>query len=238
MSRTDTVQQITLPGQAHTAEGPHDQSGMYVMHHAFRRDLARFVEAARRTPVEEAEVWRALEKRWLAFDDVLHHHHQIEDSAFWPPLLAHADAAGGGEDRATLEAMEAEHAVIDPALQRCRDALAQMVSHPCEDHRNALDVRLTSTREALLQHLHHEETIALPLLQRTMTRTEYAAAEAAAQKGYPLRSMGFLIPWVLHELPEEGVARVAPSAPPGFTLLHRLTRGRFLRLERVAFRYA
>ena len=34
-----SVTQVTLPGQSHTAEGPHDQIGMYVMHHAFRRDL-------------------------------------------------------------------------------------------------------------------------------------------------------------------------------------------------------
>ena len=33
------VPQLTLPGQSHTAEGPHDQTGMYVMHHALRRDL-------------------------------------------------------------------------------------------------------------------------------------------------------------------------------------------------------
>ena len=238
MSDTATAGQITLPGQAHTAEGPHDQTGMYVMHHAFRRDLNRFVEAARRTPVEEAEVWQALEQRWHAFDDVLHHHPQIEDTAFWPMLLRHADAAGSAEDRATLEAMEAEHATIDPALQRCAEALQQMVSHPCEDHRNALDVRLTATREALLQHLEHEETVALPLLQRTMTTEEYAEAEAAAQKGYPLRSFPFLLPWVMEELPVEAARRVADDAFPGFNLLVRLTRARFARRERVAFRHA
>ena len=233
-----TARQLTLPGQTHTAEGPHDQTGMYVMHHAFRRDLNRFVEAARRTPVEEGAVWRALADRWDRFDAVLHHHHQIEDAAFWPVLLRHADATGNADDRATLEAMEAEHAEIDPALERCRTALAEMVAHPCEDHRNALDVRLTSTREALLRHLQHEETVALPLLQRTMTEAEYAAAEAAAQKGYPARTMPFLLPWALHELPAEAMDRMAADAGPGFMLLHRLVRRRFLRRERVAFRYA
>ena len=237
MSDTATQAQITLPGQAHTAEGPHDQTGMYVMHHAFRRDLTSFVEAARSTPVEEAEVWRALVRRWAAFDDVLHHHHSIEDTAFWPVLVRHADGAGSAEDRATLEAMEAEHAVIDPALQRCREAFHHMVEHPCEDHRNALHVRLTGTREALLRHLEHEETEALPMVQRVLTVDEYAAAEAAAQKGYPLRSMPFLVPWVMHELPEEAARRVVDGAFPGFTLLHRLSRIPFLRQERLAFRH-
>lgn len=238
MSKSTIVGQVTLPGQAHTAEGPHDQTGMYVMHHAFRRDLNHFVDAVRQTPVEDHEVWQALEKRWAAFDSVLHHHHQIEDAAFWPTLLRHAEVAGDAEDRTTLEAMEAEHALIDPALQRCSEALAQMVDHPCEDHRNALDVRFTSIREALLQHLEHEETVALPLLQRTMTESEFAAAEAAAQKGYPLSSFAFLIPWVMHQLPDEAAVRIVAGAFPGFTVMHRLARRRFLRLQCVAFRHA
>ena len=45
------MNQICLPGQAHVADGPHDQTGMYLMHHAFRRDLDRFRDAVRRTPV-------------------------------------------------------------------------------------------------------------------------------------------------------------------------------------------
>jgi hypothetical protein len=42
--------QLTLPRQSHTAEGPHDQTGMYVMHHALRRDLEKFVLAVQNTP--------------------------------------------------------------------------------------------------------------------------------------------------------------------------------------------
>ena len=43
--------QIRLPGQTHVAEGPHDQTGMYLAHHAFRRDLANVESAVRHTPV-------------------------------------------------------------------------------------------------------------------------------------------------------------------------------------------
>ena len=39
-SATTYRPQLTLPRQAHTAEGPHDQTGMYVMHHALRRDFS------------------------------------------------------------------------------------------------------------------------------------------------------------------------------------------------------
>ena len=88
--------QLDLPGQTHVADGPHDQSGMYVMHHGFRRDLARFERAVRNTPVGDAATWRALAKRWAAFTEVLHHHHTIEDDEcanrdLTMPLRLHAE---------------------------------------------------------------------------------------------------------------------------------------------------
>ena len=90
--------------------------------------------------------------------------------------------------------MEDEHAEIDPALTACTRGFADMVEHACADHRNALDVRVTTTRAALLDHLRHEESEALPLLQRVMTVEEYAASEDAAKKGYPPRTIPLLLP--------------------------------------------
>src|SRR5215217_1025599 len=58
--RPATRAQMELPGQRHVAEGPLDLTGMYMAHHAFRRDLARFAVAARQTPVDAADVWSAL----------------------------------------------------------------------------------------------------------------------------------------------------------------------------------
>ena len=86
--------QICLPGQSHVAEGPHDHSGMYVMHFALRRDLDHFVPAVRRTPVGDTDTWEALRDRWLFFADVLHHHHGVEDSTYWPTVAQRARSAG------------------------------------------------------------------------------------------------------------------------------------------------
>jgi hemerythrin-like domain-containing protein len=229
--------QLTLPGQSHTAEGPHDQTGMYVMHHAFRRDLDSFAAAVENTPLSEAEVWAALEHRWRQFAEVLHHHHDAEDELLWPLLAGHARVAGNAEDLAVLEDMTAEHAVIDPALGAVRSALAQMREHPCTDHRNALDIRVAAAREGLHQHLAHEEGHALPMLQRTLSVEENAAFEKALEKVYPLRMLPFLLCWAAHRLPEEARARILEQAPPGYGLVERLLRPRFERRERAAFRY-
>lgn len=237
-STTSYRPQLTLPRQAHTAEGPHDQTGMYVMHHALRRDFARFVSAVESTPVAEHDVWIALERRWVAMADVLHHHHSAEDAELWPLLQRHAEAAGDEADLQLLADMEDEHADIDPALAQVRDAFAAMSRHPCTDHRNALEIRLGAAHELLLAHLAHEEKHALPMLQRTLSQEENAAFEKAVEKRYPLRLIPFTLPWVMDEIPADARERLLESTPPGYGLLLRIFRRRYQRGERLAFRFA
>jgi iron-sulfur cluster repair protein YtfE (RIC family) len=235
---THQTTQITLPGQTHTAEGPHDQTGMCVMHHAFRRDLAAFESGVRRTPVHDRVTWRALQARWERFATILHHHHEVEDRSIWPVLVAHAETTGDAEAQQTLQAMEDEHADIDPALAAVRKGFASMAEHPCDDHRNALDVHVTAMRAALLDHLRHEETEALPYLQRVMTPAEFEASEKAAAAGYPARLMPFLLPWVADDLPDDVTRRLVGSAGAAYAVALRLSRPHFLRRESRAFRYA
>ena len=183
---------------------------MYLMHHAFRRDLRRFEAAVRATPLGEVAAWNALARRWDRFAEVLHHHHQVEDEYIWPVLERHA--ADDGETSATqmLHAMEAEHAQIDPALAAVEASFRAMAAHPCADHRNALDVRVTAVRAALLDHLRHEETDALPYLQRVATPQEEKAMAQGAGARYPLSITPFVVPWV----GRAGPGRAHRAVPP------------------------
>ena len=52
---------LTLPGQAAAPDGPLDMTMMYVMHHAFRRDLRALARAARVTPLGDRVAWRELD---------------------------------------------------------------------------------------------------------------------------------------------------------------------------------
>ncbi|GAA2133662.1 hemerythrin domain-containing protein [Nocardioides bigeumensis] len=232
------TRQISLPGQAHVADGPHDQTGMYVMHHAFRRDLAAFESAVRNTPLHEDATWQALQRRWARFGEVLHHHHGIEDVAFWPVLVRHAESAADTDALAMLQAMEDEHEQIDPGLGAVTAGFASMVEHPCADHRNALDVHVTATRAALLEHLVHEESDALPFLQQVMTTEEYAACEKAAQEGYPLKLVPFLVAWAFDGVPDDVATRFLTEAGAAYRLALKVFRPGFVRGERRAFKYA
>ena len=98
---------------------------MYVIHFAFRRDLAMFVAAAPVRPCTDRDAWRALADRWTLFSVVLHHHHSGEDAGLWPLLQGRADA----DERAVLDDMEAEHALIDPILADGAPGFAAGVDH-------------------------------------------------------------------------------------------------------------
>jgi iron-sulfur cluster repair protein YtfE (RIC family) len=235
---TSTRPQLDLPGQAHVAPGPLDMTGMYGMHYAFRRDLADFVGAVRRTPIGEHAVWAALQDRWARFFEVLHHHHSAEDRLIWPVTRAHAVSLGRDEAVAVLDSMEADHELIDPALQACTDAFAAMVAHPCADHRNALDIEVTEVRELLVNHLAREEREAIPLIQELMTTEEWDASEKAIGKEYGLKVVPFIVPWVFKGLPEDKAAEVMPLLELPHRVLLRLLGPRFLRKEAAAFRYA
>ncbi len=228
--------QLDLPGQAHVAEGPHDLSGMYTAHHAFRRDLAAFAAAARRTPVGDAPTWRALARRWERFATVLHHHHTVEDSTLWPQLLDLADAAGDAAGREILEAMEAEHRLIDPLLAACAEGFAAMVGSPDAGTAERLAEQAAAARDTLAAHLRHEETEALPLLQRHLSAAGWQRVEAAAGEGVAPRDLPFFVPWAAKGLDDASRERLLGDAGLPMRVLLRVFRGRFERGEQVAFR--
>lgn len=227
------VPQLRLPGQTAAPEGPVDMSMMYLMHHAFRRDLAAFASAAARTPVEDREVWQALDARWKVFSAALQHHHHGEDTWLWPFLVQRATA----DERAVLEAMEVEHADIESTLQACATGLARMRDHADPDVRAALAVRLAAARESLARHLQHEETEAIALLQRVMTQQEWESVDEHFKKGVPPSRLVALVPWVMHRVPAEVQERLFDQTGVLHRLLWLATRRRFERQDALAFRY-
>ena len=196
------VPQTRLPGQAAAPPGPVDLMPMYVMHHGFRRDLRLFGSAVAATPVDDRATWRELAARWQRFARILHHHHRGEDELLWPLLLERVDAAGDAAGRTTLEEMEAEHEEIDPLLAGCAAGFARLCDAADSDARAALAVRLAATNERLGQHLGHEESQAMVLVQAHVTVAEWAAMDRAFGKHYTVADALFAVPWVLDGLPD------------------------------------
>ncbi|WP_299053856.1 hemerythrin domain-containing protein [uncultured Nocardioides sp.] len=222
-----------FPGQAAAPPGPCDLTGMYLMHHGFRRDLDRLVRAAAVTPPGDRRTWKALARWWRDVAALLGEHHTKEDELLWPVLLERADDAG----RAVLAAMEAEHHRIDPALDAVAAALGDLTSGT--DVVAARDRAVAAFRDlaALLdEHLAHEERDAVALIQAHLSAAEWKKLEEdglAHKPAPPL--LFFLLPWVADGLPEEDLAPFLAAAGTPVAVMMRLVRPAYARRARRAF---
>lgn len=224
--------QLCLPGQAAAPAGPVDLSGMFLMHRAFRRDLNRFLVAVPATPYGDRVTWRRLARRWTFLGDVLHKHHRVEDAGLWPLLRSRAADA-----RVVLDAMEAEHARIDPLLTRCAEGFATMAGGGSAASRAALTANVTELHDALSAHLAHEEYDAMALVQAHLPPAEWETVDREHfAKEYGLRDLVPVLGWVLDGLPDDAAGRI-PGATPAMLRIGRVCARRFARREARTFRY-
>jgi hemerythrin-like domain-containing protein len=233
MSTTQTtrpadVPQLRLPRQVGSPAGPVDVKMMYVMHHAFRRDLVMFADAAAVTPAVDRDAWSALARRWAVFSEILHHHHSGEDAGLWPWLMR----AANPEEQATLEAMEAEHGQIDPILTACATGFETVLRTGAQADADRLAERLAAARDCLLAHMGHEESDAMALVQKHMTQQDWDhVVENNFDKKVEPRLLLAVVPWIAYELPGPVVAELLSEAGLPMKVVYALTRRRFQRLQ-------
>jgi Hemerythrin HHE cation binding domain len=105
-----------------------DLTLMVAFHDAFRRDLGHLARAAGRRPAELEEPARhtAVLAGWELFKTQLHIHHTAEDQDLWPRMRTHL--ADRLDQLALLQAMQDEHARIDPLLDAVDGALADQTA--------------------------------------------------------------------------------------------------------------
>lgn len=145
-------------------DGPADTRMMGIVHDALRRDLAR-TRAALAGPVAGRRALAA-HVGWMM--DFLHAHHEGEDAGLYPMVRAANPAAG-----ALLDAMAADHAAVDPAVERLRAAASRWAASDAE--RPALLDALIALEDVLLPHLDREETEAMPVVSATITHGQWHA---------------------------------------------------------------
>jgi iron-sulfur cluster repair protein YtfE (RIC family) len=97
--------------------GKVDFTMMYAAHDAFTRDLKRLTAAVEAGQTADP----AVRAGWAMFKKQLHIHHIAEDKSLWPVLRGRVTRP---DDVAVLDAMEDEHARIDPQLESVDKALA------------------------------------------------------------------------------------------------------------------
>jgi hemerythrin-like domain-containing protein len=218
------VPQLFLPGQAAAPEGPVDLAGMYLMHRAFRRDLAAFADVVPTVAVHDGARWSLLERRFAFFGMVLHKHHHGEDIALWPLL------AERGADRAVLHALEAEHAGLGPLLTAVTEGLHTLAGGGGnEATRETVAGFASRLRDALGAHLAHEERDGMALVQAHLTQADWDRLDREVfAKDYRPREVPAVLGWVLSGLDREAALRMpganAVLLPFGWLMARRFDR--------------
>jgi len=228
--------QILLPGQAAAPDGPADMTMMYVLHHAFRRDLRDFRAATARLAAGDTAAWGRLRERWLLFTTELHTHHTKEDEILWPLLAGYARAAADLDSLRTLEEMEAEHTRLDPLLTSCDAGFAALARGADAAVHGDLRDDLAELETTLDAHLGHEESAAVPILQRYVPAPEWDVIEREKFRGRP--SVGHarrFLPWIFKGLDDAAAARVLAIGGPPMRMLLATSRRGFGRREAAVF---
>jgi len=206
MTTTNTGQHIP-PGRQSRPAGKVDFTFMYAAHDAFNRDLLRLAAAVKAGRTADPAVLAG----WATFKRQLHVHHTAEDRWLWPALRDKATRPG---EVAVLDAMEAEHARIDPLLSRVDASLTATGLAGLAGNASAL-------ASALAAHMEHEEDRALPLVEAHLGPEGWAAFGKAAGKSEGLSGAAELFPWMLDGAPADTSKRLLSMLPPPARLLYR-----------------
>lgn len=167
---------------------------MITVHHAFERDIDRLSAALAQHPGDATRVG-ALAANWTLFYTLLEHHHQAEDQALWPTLLD--SLASSGE---VVAQMEDEHHQLDGTLIQTHQEMLAWAADPTPELAEQAAVGMAAIRDLLTSHLRHEEEVALPLIESSMTADEFAIYTNRVMELNA--NIEWTMPWVLEGLPD------------------------------------
>lgn len=189
-----------------------DMSMMFAMHDALRRDLERVGRIAGRLDDDPAKLLRAT-AGWELFKKFLVNHHESEDEALWPALRG--AVAGHPDQEALVDALEAEHGVIDPLLAAIDAAAAD--PHGGHERFGGLVDELIIELSA---HLTHEEREGLPLIDVSVTEAEWRHFNVAnSDRNRP--DAATFMPWLFDGVDRERRDALLGKFPPPLLTVFR-----------------
>jgi len=197
--------------------GEVDFTMMYAAHDAFSRHLAWIadgLESGGRQASQAVKRWRLLAKQ-------LHIHHTAEDTSLWPRLRS---AISSPDELGVLDAMEAEHAMLEPAIDGVE---ALLTAGQFTDAAEA--VRQMAV--GLGRHMRHEENDALALIDAYLGRAGWAEFGKSIRTTQGIKGAAVYLPWVLDGAPADVAAKILAVLPPPARLVYRLVWRRRYRAE-------
>ena len=204
---------------------PTDMQFMNVLFHdALRRDLRRVSDALSAPASLDRERRVAVVEHLILMLDLLHHHHTSEDSGLWPLVRERAPQLG-----LQMDAMEAEHATIAPAIESVRKAAATYSSDGGDVARAELLQTIRDLEKRLLPHLHHEETEVMPRVMEALTSKDWSALARKELRSGSVATAGMGLVWTVDGLDRERRAKFNHQVPALFRWLIDKRYGRAYR---------
>lgn len=194
-----------------------------IIHAAFRRDLARFEAAL--TAFEPGSTDRAagVKRAWDNFAFQLHHHHNDEETLFWPALREE------GVDLSLVSELEGEHELMAQALGEAEHAMDAFAADPDESHTRAARDAMARLRTVLLDHLAHEERDLEPISTAHHDAPSMRRAQKLVRKAHK-GNTGTFVTWLQDGIDPEARTALRGEIPaPVLFVIGRTSGGRYRR---------
>ena len=126
-----------------------------VVHQTLRVLLSRFVNATER--IEPGVLATVLPSRWALFARGLHHHHEVEDTSFFPLI-----ASARPDKQELIDELELQHQQLVARLDAVDAAVAALAAKPGDETRVGAHDTIKAVRDELVPHLDVEDAELLP----------------------------------------------------------------------------
>jgi len=180
-------------------------SMMFAIHDGLRRELVQVGRIASQRGDNPGKLLQAA-LGWELFKKFLLVHHQSEDDALWPALRARV--AERPDQVALADALEAEHAVIEPLLT----AIDAAAADPDSGYQRFGDV-VDELATKLTAHLAHEESDGLALIDASLTPQEWQHFSQVHTERLRGDAPTYM-PWLLDRASPQTLAAVLGKFPP------------------------
>jgi hemerythrin-like domain-containing protein len=190
-----------------------------VIHAAFRRDLARFDTALASFPDGSQERADQLVAAWDNYQHQLHHHHQDEETIFWPAFREL------GADESLTSDLGGEHAQMLMALDHADVVVRRLAEDPSAARAANARAAVGELGEVLRAHLAHEEAELEPWVGSVRGTPQMKRAQVAVRRAHRGET-GMFVAWLLDGAGPEDVAGLKREIPPPVVAVLNAVPGR------------
>lgn len=178
-----------------------------VIHAAVRRDVARFDAALAAFPAGSEQRAEELNRAWKNFAFQIHHHHQDEETIFWPAFRAL------GADESLVSDLDGEHERMQGALTVADSVMQELLRSPTASNAEAARAAIAGLSEVLDEHFTHEERDLEPFAASHRETAEIKQAQATVRRAHK-GVAGTFAAWLLDGADDDAKARLRKEIPP------------------------